>query len=328
MYVGVVIKALLNMHDLNNERAEEIRRVPVVYRTKDGQWKVFEEAVAVSGLMIKRWHFTNMVALGLKEEVNFCEFCRNLEAIRVPSRTKGSEFDFIERCAGEDVHGFLRAEPVLRRESLAKFSWMLPLLNEETVKTFGLPTPFRVVQHTRNIREITKEAAKRMGVDYNELRRWQMPYPRSYATGLYGFVSTLDLEHIGYSFTNNQALSNDERKKRQIIAIQAYVPTITGACGASLARALPVTDVLGVITVLSDKPIPAPVHPLYSEGMKENIDLYRSVSESMDSNIAMYIWTKEEELEVTGKKEGEKFKLVVVNKPADGFTEVIKQLKG
>lgn len=328
MYVGVIIKALLNMHDLNNERAEEIRRVPVVYRTKDGQWKVFEEAVAVSGLMIKRWHFANMVALGLQEGVNFCGFCRNLEAIRVPSRIKGSELDFIRKCAGEDIHGFLRAEPVLRRESLAKFSWMLPLLNEETIETFGLPTPFRVVQHTRNIREITEEAAKRTGVNYNELRRWQMPYPRSYATGLYGFVSTLDLEHIGCSFTNNEALNDQERKKRRTIAIRAYVPMITGACGASLARALPVTDVLEVVTVLSDKPMPAPVHPLYFEGIRENVDLYRSVSESMDSNIAMYIWTKEEKPEVTEKKEDKKFKLVVVNKPADGFTEIIKQLKG
>lgn len=325
MYVGIIVKSLLNMHDLNNERAEEIRRVPVIYRTKGGQWKVFEEAVAVSGLMIKRWHFLNMVTIGLKRGVNFCNFCRNLEAIRVPSRITGSEFDFIERCAGEDVHGFLRAEPMLRRESLTKFSWMLPLLNEETVEAFGLPTPFRVVQHTRNIREITEEAAKRVGVKRDELRRWQMPYPRSYATGLYGFVSILDLEHVGYSFTTNEALDGGEKKKRQIIAIQAYVPMITGACGASLARALPISDILEVVTILGDKPIPAPIHPLYSDCLRGNIDLYRSVSEAMDSNVAMYVWTKEEKLQAIEEK---KFRLVVVDKPADGFTEIIKQLKG
>jgi len=311
------------MHDLNNERAEEIRRVPVIYHTKDRQWKVFEEAVAISGLMIKRWHFVNMVTLGLNEGVKFCKFCSNFEAIRVPSQTEGTEFDLINNCAGEDIHGFLRADPMLRRESLTKFSWMLPLLNEETIEAFGLPTPFRVVQHTRNIREITPEAANRIGVNLNELRRWQMPFPRSYATGLYGFVSILDLEHIGYSFTDNKVLNDDERRKRRAIAIQAYIPMITGACGASLARALPVTEVLEIITVISDKLIPAPIHPLYPEYLRENVELYRSVSEAMSSNITMYVWTKEERPEAVEEK---KFKLVIVDKPAEGFTEIIRQL--
>ena len=85
MYIGTTIKMLLNLHDLNNERAEEIRRVPIIYRTTDGQWKIYEEAVAISGLMVKRWHFVNMVELGMREGLKFCKLCRNLEAIRIPS---------------------------------------------------------------------------------------------------------------------------------------------------------------------------------------------------------------------------------------------------
>ncbi|MBS7248623.1 MAG: DevR family CRISPR-associated autoregulator [Candidatus Jordarchaeales archaeon] len=325
MYVGVAVKVLLNMHDLNNERAEEIRRVPVIYRGKDGGWTVFEEAVAVSGLMIKRWHFANMVELG--GEVCFCDLCKNLEAIRIPSEKSGkarSEFEIIKDCAGEDVHGFLRANPVLRRESMVKFSWMLPLFNDEVVEAFGLPTPFRVVQHTRNIREITENAAKRMNVDLDELRRWQMPYPRSYAAGVYGFVSLLDLKHIGYSFTDKKEINEKERRERRKVALQAYIPLVTGSCGASLARALPVADVLEVVTVLSDKVIPAPIHPIYSEYVEENARLYHSVSKAMRSNVTMYVWSKEKRYS-EGKSDS--FELKMVEKAADGFSEIIGLLE-
>lgn len=325
MYVGVTIKTLLNMHDLNNERAEEIRRVPIIYRRKDGKWEVFEEAVAVSGLMVKRWHFANMVELGIKEELNFCNLCRNLEAVRIPSEKKNevrSEINIIKECAGEDIHGFLRADPMLRRESLIKFSWMLPLLNDSVIETFGSPTPFRVVQHTRNIREITDEAAKRMDENKDTLRGWQMPFPRSYAAGFYGFASVLDLEHVGYSFTNHSLIEDQsERKKRQMVAVQAYVPMITGACGASLARALPVADILEIVTISSDKPIPAPIHPLYPEYVEENTKLYQGVSAAMQSNIRMYVWSKERKYE--GVKDG-RFELKVTEKPVDGFTEIVK----
>ena len=326
MYIGVTVKTLLNMHDLNNERAEEIRRVPIIYRKKDGKWEIFEEAVAISGLMVKRWHFANMVELGDKDD--FCRLCRNLEAIRIPSEKGGtarSEIDIIEGCAGEDIHGFLRADPMLRRESLIKFSWMLPLLNDDIIETFGLPTPFRVVQHTRNIREITDKAANRMNVSKEELRGWQMPYPRSYAAGLYGFVSLLDLEHVGYSFTDQSTIQDEsKRMNRRRIAVQAYIPLITGACGASLARALPVADILEIITVLSNKPIPAPIHPLYPDYVEENTKLYQSVSEAMHSNTIMYVWSKEKEYEEIEK---ENFKLKVVEKPAEGFAEIIRHLE-
>jgi len=325
MYIGITVKMLLNMHDLNNERAEEIRRVPIIYRRNDGKWEIFEEAVAISGLMVKRWHFANMVELGDKKD--FCQLCRNLEAIRIPSESDKEarkEKDIIKKCAGEDIHGFLRAKPMLRRESLIKFSWMLPLLNDEIVETFGSPTPFRVVQHTRNIREITEEAAKRMNVGKEELSRWQMPYPRSYAAGLYGFVSILDLKHIGYSFTEQYELEDSSKiTNRRKIALQAYIPMITGACGASLARALPVADILEILTIRSNKPIPAPIHPLYPKYVEKNVELYQSVSTAMQSNIVMYAWSKEKEYK---EKKDELFELKVVEKPVDGIAEIIKSI--
>jgi CRISPR-associated protein Cst2 len=319
MYMGVSVKLVLNMHDLNNERAEEIRRVPLIYRGEKDGWNVFEEAVAVSGVMIKHWHFAYMVALGTKEGVDFCDYCSRLEAIRVPSEKQkdvSRELDLISRCAAEDVHGFLRADPPLRRESLARFSWMLPLLSEESAKTFGLPTPFRVLQHSRNVREIPEEAPK-------EVKQAQMPYPRSYANGIYGFVSTLDLDHIGHSFTDGKTIDDKKILSRRKIAIQAYIPMLTGALGASLARALPVSDVLEVVVVDSAKPIPTPIHPVYPDYVDGNVNLYGGIGRVMETDVTMSVWSKENEVEAA---EGERFKLVPVTKPADAFAEIMEKL--
>lgn len=325
MYIGVALKMMLNMHDLNNERAEEIRRVPIIYRDEKGNWRVFEEAVAVSGVMVKHWHFAYMVTLGIRENVPFCNYCRRLEAIRVPSGGESTELELIDACAAEDIHGFLRARPPLRRESVAKFSWMLPLFNEEVVGIFGLPTPFRVLQHSRNVRQIPESAPE-------EVRQAQMPYPRSYANGIYGFVSTLDLDHIGYSFTDGKSIDKNKITTRKKIAVQAYVPMLTGATGASLARALPVSDTLEVLVVASNKPIPAPVHPIYVDYVNENVNLYKGVSEAMEANVKMYVWSKEKKIEELAKEESEKlqekgkFELIPVKKPAEAFAKVIYEL--
>lgn len=313
------------MHDLNNERAEEIRRIPIIYRDEKGNWRVFEEAVAISGTMIKHWHFAYMVNLGIQEKVKFCDYCKRLEAIRVPSGTNLTELELINACAAEDIHGFLRAKPPLRRESLARFSWMLPLFNEDVVETFGLPTPFRVLQHSRNVRQIPEKAPE-------EVRQAQMPYPRSYAGGIYGFVSTLDLDHIGYSFTDAKFINNEEQIiTRRKIAVQAYVPMLTGAIGASLARALPVSDILETLVVTSDKPIPAPVHPVYVDHLNENVNLYKGVSETMKTSVRMYVWSKEKQVEESRREESKlqeksEFELIIVKNPAEAFAKVIYEL--
>jgi len=317
MYMGVGVKLVLNMHDLNNERAEEIRRIPLIYRDGKGEWQVVEEAVAISGVMVKHWHFAYMVALGNKDEnVGFCDYCKRFEAIRVLSGTQGTEKDLIDRCAGEDVHGFLRAKPPLRRESLARFSWMLPLFNEKAMKTFGLSTPFRVLQHSRNVREIPEKAP-------DEVRQAQMPYPRSYANGVYGFVSTLDLDHVGHSFISQESIDAKKVVARKKIAVQAYVPMLTGAMGASLARALPVSEVLEVVVVTCAKPIPAPVHPIYPDFVGENVSLYTGIDKVMETDVTMYAWSMERKIE---SRDQDSFKLVSVKNPSDAFAKVIETL--
>jgi CRISPR-associated protein Cas7/Csa2 subtype I-A len=338
MQFALTVKLLMNMHDLNNERAEEIRRIPLVYSTKDG-FKLVEEAVAVSGVMLKHWHAAYLSERAKSLGINLCPLCRRGEAIRLPpvdiltkSRKevqewlkvreeeferyvetigKGSEEEIVKMCIGEDVHGFLRTQPPLRRESLIKFSWLLPICIGD------MPTQFRVVQHTRNIREIPEELPR-------ELKQMQMPYPRSYADGIFGFTSVANLDNVGVSFSSGKnALDDNDKKKRMRALIEAFIPMLTGACGASLARALPATKPLEVTVIVSKEArvsFPAPVHPMYEEYFDLNKGIFESFSKVFNVDVTMYAYG-------IGKSERkDKFTIEIVENPVEAFSKAIDYL--
>jgi CRISPR-associated protein Cas7/Csa2 subtype I-A len=316
MQFALACKIQLNMHDLNNERAEEIRRVPVVYKVGTG-FKLVEEAVAVSGVMLKHFHFENMVNILANQSVNLCLLCRRKEAIRVPPKKinkgnlanwlgieekdkklddyvnavwEGTEDDIIKLCAGEDIHGFLRVDPVLRRESLVKFSWMLPIYLKELES--DTPTPFVVLQHSRNIREISEKSP-------DALKQLQMPYPRGYGDGIFGFTSIIDLGNVGRSFTSGKdAIDPEEKKRRQKSALAAYAPMLSGLAGGSLARALPaseVMEVMGVAAKGTPVSIPAPTHPIYDDYYAKSLDLYDSYSKLFNVDTRFFVYNLQEE---------------------------------
>ncbi|MCC6019201.1 MAG: DevR family CRISPR-associated autoregulator [Candidatus Verstraetearchaeota archaeon] len=369
MQFALTVKLLMNMHDLNNERAEEIRRIPLIYSTKDG-FKLVEEAVAVSGVMLKHWHAAYLSERAKSLGINLCPLCKRGEAIRLPpmdilTRHKeegsaevqeeefkkelqkkskkeeevievikewlkakeekeiekikkyvkiireGDEDAVIKECIGEDVHGFLRTRPPLRRESLIKFSWLLPIYIGD------MPTPFRVVQHTRNIREIPKELP-------GEFKQMQMPYPRSYADGIFGFTSVANLDNVGVSFSNGKNVLDDEDKKKRVRAlIEAFIPMLTGACGASLARALPAAKPLEVTVIVSKEAkisFPAPVHPIYEEYFDLNKGIFEGFSRVFNVDVTMYAYG-------TGKSERkDKFTIEIVGNPVEAFSKAIDYL--
>jgi CRISPR-associated protein Cst2 len=361
MQFALTVKLLMNMHDLNNERAEEIRRIPLVYSTKDG-FKLVEEAVAVSGVMLKHWHAAYLSERAKSLGINLCLLCRRGEAIRLPpvdilTRHKeegsaeevreeefkkepqkkfkkevikewlkaeekeineyvkiigeGDEDAIIKRCIGEDVHGFLRTRPPLRRESLIKFSWLLPIYIGD------MPTPFRVVQHTRNIREIPKELPE-------EFKQMQMPYPRSYANGIFGFTSVANLDNVGVSFSSGKNVLDDNDKKKRVRAlIEAFILMLTGACGASLARALPAAKPLEVTVIVSKEAkvsFPAPVHPMYEEYFDLNKGIFENFSKVFNVDVTMYVYG------IDKSERKDKFAIEIVGNPVEAFSKAIDYL--
>jgi len=338
MQFALVAKLIINMHDLNNERAEEIRRIPLLYQTNQG-FEFVGEAVAVSGVMLKHWHARYLTEVAKRYNVPLCPLCERGESIRLPpsdaitadwlhmsemekknylEMIEGEEEKIIRGCVGEDVHGFLRTkpEPMLRREALVKFSWLLPVDIPEVRDNVGTSTPFTILQHTRNIREVPKEP--------RELKQMQMPYPRGYANGVYGFTSIADLKRVGFAFTCRKYVLNDsDINNRRKAVIEAYVPLITGLGGASLARALPASKPLEVITIVSREAkssFPAPVHPIFNDYFDLTKDMFKDFSKLFDVDVSIYAYG------VGKNEEVDKLKVEVVDNPLAVFTKALKTL--
>jgi CRISPR-associated protein Cst2 len=191
-------KLILNAHDLNNEgtagNVSDIRTIE--YVGLDGQRR---EAPAVSGRMLKHYHYAAMRELALGANLPLCDGCRAGEPIR-PGRREGdrltqvamSEADAVTACALCDVHGYLIAQGArgergrgvsTRRNARCSLSWLLPVLD-------GTETTSRQVVHTR--------VSQQGSLEDSEQQRAQMLFYKSYASGLYGFISTLDIGRIGY----------------------------------------------------------------------------------------------------------------------------------
>jgi CRISPR-associated protein Cst2 len=319
-------EGLLNISSLNLERAAEIRKMPVIY-WENGRPNFIPEVPAISGVMLKHWHFRNLVELSRGND-SICFFCNQLQAIRIPPGKVQNyynitydkqEIELIKKCIGEDVHGFLVTEEkeALRRESCVLFSWAigLPRVSEEYRRIV-------VVQHTRNISSIPSEAP-------DELRKMQMPYPRPYASDLFGFTSVANLSRIGVSYTDNlQTIDPNVRRMRQKNTILAYARMIQGEVGANLARSLPASIPITVFLAASKKGmIPAPVHPIYPNYLIESAKLIKGAADLFGDEYRVRIYAPR--IDENVKKEITNIlndTAVFVDDPYKGFKDIISFL--
>lgn len=277
-FVGFAVKLQLNVHDLNNEtvagNVTDIRMIQFL----DEEGNLREEP-GVSGRMLKHWHYEAMRRLILngEEKLELCDACRVGEPMR-PSMLKDGKWDSVKSekeavkgCGICDVHGYLIAEKAgggknegeegekgtsARRMSRALFSWLLPVLDAESFA--------KQVVHNR----------------VSSKPEYMIPYNKSYASGIYGFVSVLDVDRIGLVESElgtgdaGILLDEDERKLRIKVAIEAYRSLMSGQIGASLSHAVPHTRPLEVLTAYSEQgPLPFPVSPIYRDYLTTTVGL-------------------------------------------------------
>lgn len=296
MYVKVAAKMLINLHDLNNERPTDIRRVYIIDDSGKSQ-----EVTAVSGLMLKHYHFIfakQLLEIWWKEK-KLCEYCARGEAYRIPKEDPllneiiskyvvedkekkkkrlnkppiqiGGELEeeAIKRCAFEDMHGLLFPHDLvpIRRESPIKFSWLLPVI--------GTETPVVTATHTR----VAKVAAPE--------EQQQMIFYKQYSSGIYGMTASIDLASIGRShITGKRVLSDDEYKLRIKGALLAFIPLLGGEFGANLTRALPHVKPLELLVAYSETfPIPTPISPIYVNYASLSLDIYRKLANLTKNKI-------------------------------------------
>lgn len=264
-FVAFAVKLQLNVHDLNNETvAGNVTDIRIMEFLDENGNRV--EAPAVSGRMLKHWHYEGMRHLILKgpyTDIPLCEGCKAGEPIR-PGEIKNNkltqvpkpEKEAIQSCAVCDVHGYLIAQKAegdeergvsARRTSRAMFSWLVPVL--------GVDTASKQVIHNR----VSSDPSV------------MIPFHKSYASGIYALVSVLDVDRIGLvelnlGSENPYAVKEEDRKKRIKIAIEAYRLMLSGQIGASLSHAIPHVNPVEVLVAYSEKgPLPFPVSPMYSD---------------------------------------------------------------
>lgn len=279
-FLTFAVKTQLNVHDLNNETgAGNVTDIRIMeFLDEDGK-RI--EAPAVSGRMLKHWHveaMNNLILRGSFSNVPLCDGCKVGEPIRPGELKNGTlvqvakpESKAILSCAVCDIHGFLIAQGAegeskgvsSRRTSRAMFSWLMPILNADTAQ--------KQVVHTRVSQQ--QEMAKGEGAA-------QMIFNKSYASGIYAFVSALDVERIGLvelNLRDNNPYAVDDsngRKDRIKVAIEAYRLMLSGQLGASLSHALPHQNPVEILVAYSEEgPLPFPVSPMYSDYLTKTIGL-------------------------------------------------------
>lgn len=284
-FVTFAVKTQLNVHDLNNEAvAGNVTDIRIMeFLNENGER---QEAPAVSGRMLKHWHYEGMKHLivnGSYSAVPLCAGCKAGEPIRPGKIANGnlsqdsgiSEENAIKNCIVCDSHGYLIAKPEAtageggisaRRSSRAMFSWLMPVLEIDTAS--------KQVIHNR-----VSSDPKTM-----------MPFNKSYASGIYAFVSALDVDRIGLvelnlGGTNPYAVDDSNGRKDRIkVAIEAYRFMLSGQIGASLSHAVPHGNPIEILVAYSEGgPLPFPVSPMYSDYISKTAGL-------MPQNTTLLYW--------------------------------------
>lgn len=293
-FLTLAAKLICNVHAMNNEgsigQTTDIRMIRMI--GEDG--KELPEAPAVSGRMLKHWHLAYM----LKEELNqsspkLCDQCKIWE----PERQPTDEGTGVQKCVICDSHGFLCAKKKgagetrgksLRRSSCVTFSWLLPVIGSDTPSKQAIHSRVApgVAEHTEEVEEASPENASSKASSETtatlseeaKQKSSQMIFYKSYASSIYAFVCSIDLDRIGKPLIGNALSDSGEIKRRRQMAVKALLPMVMGAFGASQSHALPHAKCLGVLTALSDNttPIPNLISPIYNDGFQESIKMLRA----------------------------------------------------
>lgn len=256
-YIRLAGRMIVNVHSANAEGAVGnymgLSKMFIVRRGQAG-FDVSEEPV-ISGNMVKHWHAVAMVEL-LKSwgYGAFCDSCSRHVMYR-STLGLGDEFDYITRCAIEDAHGFLDTGTNIRRESVSRFSFLVPI--EDLEAKYAAVTHNRVVTNERGSIPAEEQA--------------MMVIKREHASGVYGFLAGIDLAYVGRSISNpTKVLPANEVQIRRKAAVQALANVLSGQVGAAQSRALPIIRTTEAVLAISRVPLPNLVHGFYSDYVEES----------------------------------------------------------
>lgn len=307
-YVRVTGRAIVNLHSANAEGAVgnymALSKMYLVRRTGDSErpYEVTEDIV-ISGNMLKHWHAVRTVERLVEVAYRgICNYCRRFIMYRSPDKDVPDEQEFIKRCAIEDLHGFLQPDQQIRRESIVKFAFMLPI--EDMRAEYAAVTHNRVVLDEKG--KIQADEA-------------MMIFKREHASGVYGFLTTMDLAYVGRPLANpvHVAINNEHRKIRAKAAVLALADLLTGRFGAASSRAIPVIRTTELICAVSKQPLPNLIHGFYMDYAEESFKILTvSLSSGLTRDLNVYVYG-DKLAKVLG--EVERPPVEIVNSPTDAI---------
>lgn len=318
-YFRVTGRAIVNLHSANAEGAVgnymALSKMYVVRRTGNSErpYEVAEDIV-ISGNMLKHWHAVRTVEKLLEADYKqVCDYCSRFIMYRSPDKNVETEQDFIKRCAIEDLHGFLQPDQQIRRESILKFAFMIPVED--------MRAEYAAVTHNRVVLEETGKI---------QAKEAMMIFKREHASGLYGFLTTMDLAYVGRPLANpNQVvISADDRKVRAKVAVLALADLLTGRFGAAGSRATPIMRTTELICAVSKQPIPNLIHGFYMDYAKESSKvLTASLKSGLVKDLKVFVYGDGPAKAL----DGEKLTVEITESPMDALVktaEVVEEWLG
>ena len=254
--IGIVGRIRIDAHSLNNEGTVGNVTEPRTIMLADGR-----KTDGISGEMLKHIHTEAFWQLAKERNVTLCQACQTLrpeKANKNPNVTKANEvkeaLNEALKCALCDIHGFLVEKPTLSRKSTIEFGWAI-----------AIPEQFY-----RDIHVHTRVAPGEKG---KESETEQMIYNRPTRSGVYAFVSIFQPWRIGLNEINyGYVLSDEDRKQRYDLVIDAYKAMLSRLEGAMTTTRLPHTSEIEGLIIIATNAMPVPLISPLKDDYKEQIE--------------------------------------------------------
>ncbi len=194
-----------------------------------------------------------------------------------------------------DIGGFMIAEDLpVKRTSVFQVGYIVPTY--DTLQATAIESQF----HVRHVASETVKGAGEEGEERPE-RQAQMIYYVETASAVYGLSFNINLSGIGKTsmIKVEDAVDEEERKRRIKVAVGALAQTITGMCfGAKRSRFQPISNILSVAAVVSEnKPfvVSPPQLPNFIGDTVKRLESYKAMLEKLGIkvNAKMIAYSKE-----------------------------------
>jgi CRISPR/Cas system-associated protein Cas7 (RAMP superfamily) len=185
-----------------------------------------------------------------------------------------------------------------KRQSLIEFSFAVPTEDfiDKRIKFVVThnrvaPTQQKQVEEKEKEKEEEEEAEEKR----QEKEVGMMIFKREYGTAICAWDAVLNVAQIGRSQYSVDKVNNniawlgkkivdkdDELNRRIRAAILAFDAPLTGDLGANIARALPISRPVELVAIVTNSPMPKPLHPYYSKWKDDLRELLKVYSERVE----------------------------------------------